>query len=153
MPLLKQPTVRKAFRLNNTSRLLRAGVRFTKFCTVGALGVLVNAGVLHVLTEYLHINYKISSLCAIETAIINNFLINYFWTWSERRAGTLRIFLRMLLRFNLSCGAVAFVINWGLLVCLTEIFGWYYHISNFVGIALAAGVNFLLSHYWAFNRS
>lgn len=136
--------------MTNAHRVLRAGSRFAKFCTVGLIGVGVNAGILYVLTEYARIDYKISALCAIEAAIINNFLINYIWTWRERRTTSTRIFLNMLLRFNVSCGAVAFVVNWGLLVLLTEVFGIYYLVSNFTGIAVAAVANFLLSHYWAF---
>lgn len=126
-------------------------VRLLKFGTVGGSGVIVNSGILYVLTELFSIDYRISSLAAIELAIINNFLWNYYWTFSERKATRKRGFLSMMLKFNLSSGFTAFVINWGTLFLLTEHFHVYYQISNLIGIGLGTMVNFCLSHFWAFT--
>ena len=54
-------------------------MRIIKFGVVGGLGVLINVGLLHVFTTYLHCDYKIGSILAIECALINNFLWNFFW--------------------------------------------------------------------------
>jgi dolichol-phosphate mannosyltransferase len=126
-------------------------VKLLKFGTVGGSGVIVNSGILYALTELLSIDYRISSLVAIEFAIINNFLWNYHWTFSERKAARKRGFFSMMLKFNISSGFTAFVINWGTLFLLTEHVHIYYQISNLIGIGLGTVVNFCLSHFWAFT--
>ncbi|PIN70128.1 hypothetical protein COV93_02630 [Candidatus Woesearchaeota archaeon CG11_big_fil_rev_8_21_14_0_20_43_8] len=57
---------------------------FLLFGTVGALGTLINTGVLYVLTFYAGIHYLISSVLATETAIISNFVGNHILTFNER---------------------------------------------------------------------
>jgi dolichol-phosphate mannosyltransferase len=108
-------------------------------------------GVLHLLTEYGGVLYLKSSIAAIECAIINNFIWNYFWTWGDRATTSKRHFFRSLLKFNISSGIVAFVVNWGLLILLTECVGVHYRISNLIGIAMGTVVNFGASHFWAFS--
>ena len=116
-----------------------------------ATGVLVNAGLLYLLTEKAGLLYLKSSLVAIECAIINNFLWNYFWTWGDRASTSKRHFFRALAKFNISSGIVAFVVNWGLLILFTEVFGIPYQLSNLMGIAVGTVVNFTTSHFWSFS--
>jgi dolichol-phosphate mannosyltransferase len=134
-------------------RIMRpqAMMRIIKFSVVGATGVLVNAGLLYLLTEKTGVLYIKSSLVAIECAIINNFLWNYFWTWGDRASASKSHFFRSLAKFNFSSGIVAFVVNWGLLILLTEVFGIPYQYSNLMGIAVGTVVNFTASHFWSFS--
>lgn len=135
-------------------------VRFVKFGIVGGSGVVVNVGLLHAFTAYAKLDYRIASIAAIECAVVNNFLWNYFWTWKDRRAGSKRSFLYMLFKFHLSSGFTALIVNWGLLVLLTEALRVDYHIpgvpnyhvSNLIGIGFGAVVNFFLSHYMVFSK-
>jgi putative flippase GtrA len=137
-------------------------LRFIKFGIVGGSGVVVNAGLFFVFADYARIDYRIASILAIECAVINNFLWNYFWTWKDRRTDSKRSFVYMLLKFHLSSGLTAMVVNWGLLVLLTDVLHLHYpvtfmhasdkHISNLIGIACGAIVNFVLGHYWVFSK-
>jgi putative flippase GtrA len=127
-------------------------LRFVKFGIVGGSGVVVNVGLLYAFTAYAKIDYRIASIIAIECAVINNFLWNYFWTWKDRQAGSKRSFAYMLFKFHLSSGLTALIVNWGLLVLLTETLHFYYHISNLIGIGCGAVVNFVLGHYWVFAK-
>jgi dolichol-phosphate mannosyltransferase len=138
----------KAFGIVSLSSILR----FTKFGIVGGSGVIVNVGLLHLFTAFFKIDYKISSIIAIECAIINNFLFNYFWTWNDRRTYKKRSFFYRLFKFHLSSGFTALIVNWGLLVFLTEVWHIYYHISNLIGIGCGSFVNFLLGHFWVFSK-
>ncbi|MBD3421767.1 MAG: hypothetical protein GF398_16760 [Chitinivibrionales bacterium] len=128
-----------------------ATARFAKFLLVGGAGVIVNNAVLFLLTEIIGITYKISGLIAIETAIINNFVWNYTWTWSDRKAKTLPGKLHMLAKFNVSSGLVAFLVNYSLLRILTDIAGMYYLASNIIGILCGTAANYALSHFWTFR--
>jgi dolichol-phosphate mannosyltransferase len=116
--------------------------RFLKFSAVGGSGVLVNMGVLILLTSA-SLGYLSSGIFAVETAIVTNFLLNEFWTFSDfskKRPGWVRRMIRFL-KFNLFCAGGA-VINLGVLWMLTEYAGVYYLLSNLFGIGAATLWNY-----------
>ncbi len=123
--------------------------RLIKFGLVGVSGILVNNGLLYLLTEWMGLNYKLSSPIAIELSIVSNFLLNFAWTWKDRGY---KKFLPRLLKYHISAGLTAFVFNWSFLVLLTELFHLYYILSNIIGIGLGMFSNFLLNHYWTFRE-
>jgi len=127
-------------------------MRIIKFGVVGGLGVLINVGLLHVFTTYLHCDYKIGSILAIECALINNFLWNFFWTWNDRKSSSSNGIFFMFLRFHVSSGFTALIVNWGLLVLLTETVHMHYQMSNLIGITCGAFINFILGHFWVFPK-
>lgn len=126
--------------------------RFFKFGMVGGTGVFVNSGFLFLLTERFHLDYKAAGIAAIELAIINNFIWNSLWTWNDRKANKKRHISKRFLKFNVSSGLTALIINWGLLVLLTEFFGMYYMLSNLIGIICGTALNFAVSHFWVFKH-
>lgn len=126
--------------------------RFIKFGIVGVSGIFVNQTLLYCLTEFVKIDYRFSSIFAIECAIANNFLFNALWTWQDRKVHSGRQRLWRFVKFNLSSGATAIVFNWSILVLLTERFHVQYLIANLFGIALATGANFLINHFWTFSN-
>lgn len=127
-------------------------IRFIKFGIVGALGVVINVGLLHVLTVYFKVDYKIGSIFAIEFAIINNFLWNFFWTWKDRKTESSNGLMVRFVRFHVSSGFTALFVNWGLLVLLTEALHLHYQLSNLIGIFFGALINFVLGHFWVFPK-
>jgi dolichol-phosphate mannosyltransferase len=129
-----------------------AAVRLAKFGVVGGTGIVINAGLLHVLSVNFSVNYKIASFFAIECAIINNFLWNYHWTWNDRKNCSPLSGRRKFLRFNLSSGFTAFALNWGLMVFLTEVFRLPFQVSNLIGIACCTVFNFLAGDFWVFSK-
>jgi dolichol-phosphate mannosyltransferase len=124
--------------------------RIIKFSVVGGVGVLVNMGILYLLTELFHIKYFLSSIFAIELSIISNFLLNDFWTWRERIK---KKFYRRLIQYHITAGITAFLANWLLLIFLTEVIGIYYMISNLIGIGVGMLSNFILNDLWTFRQS
>jgi len=133
------------FKIQNISRII-------KFGTVGVSGIFVNSAILVFFTEIVRIDYRFSSITAIEISILNNFLWNSVWTWKDQNVtDSGSVFLR-LLKFHLSCIFTAFFINYGLLILLTELFNVPYMISNLIGIAAGSAVNFLTSHFWVFQN-
>jgi putative flippase GtrA len=133
--------------------------RFIKFGLVGGSGVVVNVALFHILSDRLTFDYRIASILAIECAIINNFFWNYNWTWRDCKTSSKRKFSYRILKFHLSSGLTALIVNWGLLVLLTDIFKVQYHIpniadhnvSNLIGIGFGACANFLIGHFWVFG--
>jgi len=122
-------------------------IRLIKFGIVGTSGIFINQGILILCVKYFNIDYRIGSLIAIETAIISNFLLNYHWTWNDRKSKKFVAFIK----FNISSFITAFFLNWITLVFLTEVMNIQYWISNLAGIAVAAAVNFLISNFLIFK--
>jgi len=140
-------------RLNNCSSVFKQTIlRAFKFSSVGFSGVIVNTGILYLLTEHCGLDYRISSLLAIELSIINNFIWNSLWTWSDNKATSNRNLSKRFIKFHISSVFTAFVVNYGSLILLTELFHIQYQISNLIGIALGSLLNFFFSHFWVFRR-
>ncbi|MFH1364308.1 MAG: GtrA family protein, partial [Candidatus Aenigmatarchaeota archaeon] len=98
--------------------------RFLKYAAVGLSGVVVNEGLLFLLTEYAGLFFLISSVIAIEISIISNFTWNELWTFKDRTV-THRNFPRRLGKFNL-VSVVGIVLNLLVLYVITTFFGFHY---------------------------
>ncbi len=141
--------MRHLFRLSRRSGEI---ARFIKFCLVGGSGVLVNFGLLWLLTERAGLHYAVSAVFAIETSIITNYLLNNFVTFKDRRMPGVKTFIGNMAKFNLvSLGGL--VINLAILTFLTEIAGLFYMISNLFGIAGATLWNFFVNNWWTWKDS
>ncbi len=137
--------------METQNKLLSFPIRFLRFAIVGGSGVVVNMGILYILTEYAGLYYLLSSVIAIEVSIITNFLLNDIWTWGDKKHLTGSSFFIRMLKYNISSGAAAFVGNFLTLTVLTEIFGLYYIISNLIGIAVGVLINFFLNDKWTYK--
>jgi dolichol-phosphate mannosyltransferase len=124
--------------------------RLVKFGIVGTSGVIVNQCVLVLATKY--IDYRIGSLIAIETAIVSNFLLNYHWTWNDRKLEAIKDKTTAFIKFNLTSFTTAFLVNWTILVYLTEIVHVKYWTANLAGILVAAAINFCIGNFWVFKK-
>jgi len=125
-------------------------LRFIKFCLVGASGILVNMGLLWLLTELAGLFYLLSAAISIETSIITNFILNDRFTFPDRRSPGAGHFLRRLLKFNI-VSLAGLGINLGVLWLLTSVLGIYYLLSNLCGIAAATLWNYLANIGWTWR--
>jgi len=134
------------------SLMLRSGElwRFFRFCLVGASGILVNEGLLWILTEFAGLVYLLSSAIAIETSIISNFFLNEYFTFRDRRRPSIKSMAGRLGKFNL-ISLIGLLINLGALWIFTSVFGVYYLISNLIGIALAFLWNYFANSMWTWK--
>lgn len=136
------------------SRLTRTGLltllrRYAQFCLVGATGMAVDMGLLHLLASptLLGWNLSLSKVVAAEVALVNNFVWNELWTFRPR-AGTNRAgagkWLARLAKFNLICVAG---IGWSVLLLNAQVhwLGLNVYLANFVAIVLVSIWNFCLS--------
>jgi len=115
-----------------------------RFAIVGCTGILVNMGLLWLLTEGAGIYYLLSSIIAIEASIINNFVWNDRWTFGGDPAHQAKPFAHRIALFHaVSIGGA--VINWLVLFALTEFGGIYYLLSNMAGILAGFIWNYLMN--------
>jgi dolichol-phosphate mannosyltransferase len=136
------------FMLNSFRLRLKLWERIIKFGLVGLSGVVVNTVILGVLTELAQLNYKWSSLIAIQIAIISNFIFNDKWTFVDRKKQSLT---KRFLSFE-SISIIGAVINWALLIACTELLGIHYLISNLIGILIAFIWNYIANNKLTWNN-
>jgi len=118
--------------------------KILSFGIVGISGIVVNMGVLWLLTSYFGIYYLLSAIIAIEVSILNNFLWNDLWTFGRDREHQKRSPAGRIWFFHLvSAGGAA--INWVILFVLTQFVGIFFMVSNLIGILVAFVWNYLVN--------
>lgn len=119
--------------------------RFIQFCLVGLTGVVVDMGLLFLLSDPTMLAWPLtrSKIIASELAIINNFLWNDLWTFGDitRRQPSKRQQLKRFIKFNLICLA-GLVLNVILLNLFFNVFGLNRYLANFCAIAIVTFWNF-----------
>ncbi len=122
--------------------------RFIRFAVVGLSGVIVDMGLLFLLSDPTMLGWGLtrSKLIASEMAILNNFMWNDTWTFrdlSSHQRG-LKARLRRLGKFQLICLA-GVAINATLLNLQFNLLGMNRYVANAVAIAAVTGWNFWLN--------
>jgi dolichol-phosphate mannosyltransferase len=125
-----------------------AGSAFIKFCVVGASGVVVDMGLLYLLSDErtLGMGLTRSKLIAAEAAIAWNFTLNELWTFREfaqaQPSSSAR--LRRFVAFNAIC-TLGLAINVLILNLLFNFAGFNRYVANAVAIVAVTGWNYLLN--------
>ncbi len=130
--------------------MLKRHHRFFKFGSVGAVGLVVNMSILFFLTEYVGLFYLASSVFAVESAIISNFVLNENWTFVDRGRSGLKNLLKRFSKFNL-ISLAGMAINLVVLAFMTEVVGLYYLVSNLVAIAVVFLWNYTANINWTWT--
>jgi dolichol-phosphate mannosyltransferase len=123
-------------------------ITFLKYCIVGFSGIIINNGLLYVLTEYMTIFYIISSLISIEVSKISNFILNDKWTFKNDKSKSL--INRFVLFEIISIGGV--VLNLILLYVLVDEFKVYYIYANILLVPIILVWNYLLNRYITWSK-
>ena len=119
-----------------------------KFYLVGAIGVLINLGLLFTLTEFFGFWYLASYGIAIFTSITSNFVLNRIWTFKDSMSvqRNRKMYLKFLMVSLLGMG-----IQLGCAFLLVENLAIYYIQAALVSIAIASGTNFLINRRFTFG--
>lgn len=121
---------------------------FIKFGIVGGSGVIVNMGLLYILTRFFSVRLEIASAIAIEVSILSNFFLNNLWTFKKRNTHV--PFWSRLLRYHLVTG-LAGIVNYLVLLLLVKTFGLHDMLSNLIGIAIGTVINYSLNSLWTWR--
>jgi len=121
---------------------------FIKFGIVGAIGVVVNEGLL-ILMQSTGMYLLYAGAIAIEVSIASNFVLNDLWTFRDRRSGHAAV---RLVKFNVLMLA-GLVVNLAVLDAGTVYFDIHYAIANLIGIAAAFFLRYALSVKYAWMRT
>lgn len=135
--------------------------RVLRFGLVGLSGVVVNLGILALLSDVLHVDDVISSGIAIEASIISNFIFNNAWTFRDKNDGARVGKAMRLVRYNL-VSLVGLGIQLGSFIVLTKLAMNMFHLdkpgpwkypAQLVGIGIAMAWNFLTNFFWTWAQT
>lgn len=126
--------------------------RILKFGVVGAIGTVVNMGLLYLFTEYVGLHYMVSAGIAVESAIISNFVLNDLWTFIDRKKDGLKHLLERFTKFQ-AVSLTGLGLNLGLLWVFTEIAEIYYLLSNLIAIIIVFFWNYVINLFWTWTET
>lgn len=124
--------------------------RIPVFVAVGAAGFVVQLTVLYALTSGAGWAYPLSTLVAVEAAVLHNFVWHERWTWKERAGGRGPMGSR-LLRYHVGTGLTSLVGNLAFTTLAVEWWGLSPGAANTVAVGLTSLANFLIADRWVFT--
>ena len=125
--------------------------QFTKFCTVGFLGLLVDTAALMTLVEITHLDPRVAAIFAFVVAVSFNYSLNRLWTFN-----------------SVTVSHLAASYGWFLTVCIAGLFvrigvmhlvitlcnmgsGYRYIVVSIIGILVATMFNFVGTKFIVFS--
>ncbi|MCP4604768.1 MAG: GtrA family protein [Proteobacteria bacterium] len=121
-------------------------LQFLKFCTVGASGVVVNLGILALLSDGFGIQINIASAVAIEISINSNFFINELWTFRDHNDDSgIKGFSKRWLQFH-AVSIVGGIVQWTIFIAVNMCWLLMLEGGTAVGEYSAMGADWL-DHY------
>lgn len=123
-------------------RFREGSLRFFKFASVGASGVLINSLVMFLATEDFQIHYLISAGIGTVASTLWNFALTETWVYQAKdtdlgRARRLGLFFGM--------NMIALSLRAPMIFFLTAVVGIFYVISNIMSLAILTVIRFALS--------
>jgi putative flippase GtrA len=121
-------------------------VQLVKFCTVGAVGYLVNLAVYTLLLRGLDVHYLLAATGSFLVAVTNNYTWNRVWTFRGQRGHVAYQGLRFFV-----VSTIALAANLVLLYVLVR-FGVDKLPAQALAIVLVTPLNFVGNKLWSFRR-
>jgi len=137
--------------------------RFYKFAAVGALGAVIDFGVMNLLSHFTTLSLVWAGTISFTCAVFSNFIWNRFWTYPESRSRPLMHQLGMFFLVNTAGVAIRIPTLHYLEPPVLRFFEGIVHTSlktaefyaNNLTLAAAVGVvmiwNFFVNRYWTYN--
>ena len=119
---------------------------FLKYAIVGCMGTAIDLGSLYVFVEFLRINLLLAAAMSFILAVINNFLLNKYWTFQNKSSNIRKQFIKFLIVSMI--GLLLTELFMSLLVYGLKI---WYMASKLVTSGLVLMWNFLANKYWTFK--
>lgn len=138
--------------------------RFLRFAVVGAIGAVVDFGVMNLLVNLVHFSLVLAGGVSFVAAILSNFTWNRYWTYPDSRTKPL---LRQLAEFSV-VSVIGLVIRIPTLALLEPVIERFIHLLPFsfpllsprviadnVTLAIAVVIvmfwNFFVNRYWTYS--
>lgn len=118
---------------------------FAKFLVVGGFGFIINATVLVILHNWIHLQASVSNLIGSGIAIFSNYNFNNVWTFSHKKISGMKEYLIKLLQFYATSAFGVIVIQTGTIEAGVRLVGDRYYFTYFlIGTALLLIWNYFM---------
>lgn len=123
--------------------------KMTKFGIVGFWGTLIDMGVLNFLVIFLLFNVYFSASISFVVAVINNFLLNKYWTFSgyKQKNSVKKQFVQF---FTVSL--IALGLNLIVMYVLIEYAHLWYNFAKISAVGVVFFWNFFANKVWTFKQ-
>ena len=122
--------------------------QFVKFAIVGAIGTMIDVGLLFVLHEKVGLNLYVSNAISFSAAVLNNYTWNSLWTFGDQDKQHGRQIVQFLI-----VSVVGLVLSSLLLALFHDGLGLYYLIAKLLSIVIVLFWNFTANRFWTFRES
>lgn len=138
-------------------------IRFVRFAIVGAIGAVVDFGVMNLLTHLAHLSLVWAGTISFACAVLSNFTWNRYWTYPESRSRPLVHQLGMFFLVNLAGVGIRIPILHFVEPPLFKTIQATFRVSDRLAetlaknatLALAIGIvmlwNFFVNRHWTYN--
>ncbi|MDQ7849211.1 MAG: GtrA family protein [Armatimonadota bacterium] len=126
-------------------------VRPVRFLLVGVTGVGVNTLVVWASTAGLYLQTTLAGVLAAALSTFTNFILNNFFTWSDRRSSDLRVVAGRLVRYYVTTGG-GNLIYLAVLTVLVEVLGTRLFLANLVAIGTGGVFNYWVHNVWTWGK-
>ena len=128
-------------------------VRFLKFATVGAIGMVVDLSMLNILHKVFGLPLLIANSISFTMAVFSNFTWNRLWTFPESRQ---RPVLPQLVQFalvNLVGLAINNLVLWGVFQLIKSFVPdpWDYNLAKVTAIGVVLFWNYFINRAWTYR--
>jgi putative flippase GtrA len=129
------------------------GMRWLKFNAVGGIGIAVQLMALAVLKSGLHLDYRVATALAVESAVLHNFFWHERFTWADRGSLGGKQYLLRLAKFNFTTGMFSILGNVVLMAFFLGALHINYLLANLLTIVCCSLVNFLMADRLVFSTA
>jgi dolichyl-phosphate beta-glucosyltransferase len=130
---------------------------FLKYAVVGTIGTVVDVGTLYLFVEYVHIPLLISTTLSFILAVINNFILNKYWTFQNTNSNIRKQFIKFLIVALIGLGLTLILMYlFVYIINIPDIILYNIGIKGYVLSKLLTSIivllwNFLGNKYWSFK--
>lgn len=137
--------------------------RFTKFISVGAIGAIVDFGIMNLFSKVFNLPLTVAGTISFACAIFSNFFWNRFWTYPDSRSRPIARQLLMFSIVNVAGLSIRLPILHFLEPPLQELFGnlalnlhltpelFGKNLTLMVAVCVVMLWNFFINRYWTYN--
>ena len=135
------------------ARRPREFVRFLKFATVGAIGMVVDLTVLNVMHKVFGLPLLVANTISFTTAVISNFTWNRLWTFPESRERPVGSQLGKFTLVNMIGLAINNLVLWLAFQMTQQIVPdpWDYNLAKVLAIGVVLFWNYFVNRAWTYK--
>ncbi len=128
-------------------------VRFLKFATVGAIGMVVDLTVLNVMHKLFGLPLLVANAISFTVAVISNFTWNRFWTFPESRERPIGSQLGQFALVNVAGLIINTLVLWLAFKVTQQIVPdpWDYNLAKVFAIGVVLFWNYFVNRAWTYK--